>query len=251
MKKLILSAALLLFAGFTAPTASAQQSALDIVNAYNAATGYDQATIDRTKGVEMAMTMDVMGMKMPMALFVRIPESKPQIRVEMDMMGAQMLMVVNGDNGWVSIPGQGVSEIPGEEMKQMTGQFSQFDISSMSNTDVFDFELADTKTVNGVVLQGVKITGKAGSPLEQAFQKAEYIGYYNPNTHLMDMMTMHSRETGETISMELKNYKTFGKGTVKLPSLMIVDTPQGEAIAAITKYNYNQDFPDSLFAKPE
>ncbi len=247
MKKTILASVALFAAGAMALTSCGPKAA-DIVAAFNKATGQDVVKIDSTKAISMECSMEGPGMSMPMSITARI-QPILQMRLQMSAMGMDILAVINGEQGWIVIPGQGVSEIPAEQMKEITGQFT---FSSMNNWDLYDYANADSRELNGVKLQGVKMTPKPGVPAS-ANKLENIVVYFNPDTHLMEMVTAEMTAGTQTATAEIftTDYQKFG-GEILIPSRMSVTVPgeEGSFEIVITDYKYNADVPDSLFEKP-
>lgn len=219
------------------------QDAKTIVDRYNQVTGLDKLSAIAQTSLMMDVVTKVQGMTMPMKVIASLPG---KFRVEMDMGGVKMLMVTNGEKGWMSVPGQGTQPMPQEILEQLK---AQTDVSRNYkwDADTYEFETAGEVKEGGKTLQAVRFTLK--KPVENI---KNLVVYFDTVTGLADYMTMDVEEKGQAMSVRTNvgDYKTFG--TVKIPSVYTVLNNGAEMMKMeIKALEYNYPTEAWMFAKPE
>ena len=147
-----------------------------------------------------------------------------------------MKIISNGVNGWMVIPGQGVVEIPSDQLAAQAQQMNP--LSSMKfDEDKFDITMTSNDEHN--ILTVVEKTGEDRTPK---------MIYFNKNTHLIDQLDVDV--TGLNTVTKVSDYKEFDK--ILLPTKMVTSV-DGKVMAeiAITAFEVGYPAPDLLFVKPE
>lgn len=241
MKKIffLFAAALILFScgNGTKPTAQS------VLQRHYEAAGLDK--IDLTnQSIATSMELTSMGMQMPISAIIQYPD---RMAMEMSAMGQTMKVVVDGDQGWMSVPEQGVVEIPSDQIAQMWKQSDVF--SNMKwDEEVYDATLLDPVEENGVKYDVVKLTVKEG----QTADVGEMTLHFDHETGLLAYTTM----TVKSMGMEIPTKSVMSEYTtvegITYPALIEVEAMgAGASTIKITKFELNYPTTDQMFAKPE
>lgn len=240
MKRLFLLLAVLCVGA--AATVSAQD-AKAIVARYNQVTGLDKITPAMETSVMMDVVTHVQGMTMPMKIVMKQPG---KFRIDMEAAGQKMLMVTDGNKGWMSVPGQGTQPMPKESLEQLQSQ-TNMSQNYKWDSEAYEFELAGEVKEGGKTLLAVRFTPK--KPLENI---ENMVVYFDKATGLTEYMTMVVTQNGQTMAArtDFRDYKKFGD--FKIPSVYKVSMGGSEMMQMeIKELQYNYPVSDAMFAKPE
>ena len=222
--------------------ASAQQQASDVIERYERAVGFDRIDFNKT-AVMTRLKVSAMGMEIPCTSIVA-PQSR--IRVEMTVNGQKVEIIVNGDKGWMSVPGAGVQAIPQEQIEQMTGQYDV--VSSLKwDESNYDFTLLPSEQKAGKQYDVVRAVPKKPSGAEQTDI------YFDHVTGLPALMAITVDAGGQKVTVEtsVSDYKT-AEGGIKYPS-SIKATMNGNPVSSIQIEALEINYPvtDQMFAEPK
>lgn len=230
--------------GLAAVPASAQDDgAQAVIDRYEQVTGLDKLDPAEMTSVMMEVAVDVQGMSMPMKMVLKEPR---KINVDMEMAGQKMKMVVDGENGWISVPGQGVMPMPDEALKQLREQTNVSQNYRWNKKD-YTYKTAGEVKEDGHTYSGVQMTPKQPQP-----QVSNMIVYFDKATGLAAYVTMDIDQGGQVMParMNFGDYKTFGK--LKLPSRYKMLVGGTELMTMeIKALEYDYPTTDAMFAKPE
>ncbi|MEG2479715.1 MAG: hypothetical protein RSA50_05540, partial [Mucinivorans sp.] len=98
------------------------QTPTQIIARYDQVTGLGDIGNTKYNNLMFDVTVESQGMKIPMKI---ISSTNDRMRIEMQQMGMQMLVIINGNKGWISAAGQ-VQPLPAEALKQQTSQGNVF-----------------------------------------------------------------------------------------------------------------------------
>ena len=225
------------------PSAVFGQTAEEIINRYNRLSGLD--TYEDMTGHSLYMDMDMLamgGVDMNMKGIILYPL---KMRFDVSAMGQDMLMVLNGDKGWMVADGNKMA-LPSEQIKQMTAQFDVF--SNMKyDRERFEFTLLDPVTENGKKYDVVKALEKTKTEPDDA-----YTLYFDNKTGFLSRATIKVSSQVAPMDVEISfgDVKDF-KG-IKIPENMVIKS--NNIIAAEIKINNLEiDYPTEewMFAEPE
>lgn len=200
---------------------------------------FDKATkigsIDKSKSENMSikMTIEAQGMNMPITM---IKSGSDKMRMEMSAQGQNIVMVMNGDEGYMTVPGQGTQNIPTAAIKQ---QSKQGDILAL-----FSFDKAENVYTYKGEEDGFYVIEEAKTKKPD---KVTSTFYFNKTSGLLEKMK--SRQEGVNSVFVMSDYKDFGGAMI--PSVMNVEA-QGQKVK-MTIESLEFDFPvmPFMFAKPE
>lgn len=234
MKKTLLTLALVIV---TVITVSAQ-NAEAIVKRYLKATNIESLTTTKDMSFMMDMTMNVdnagQKMVMPVKMISKAPD---KMNMSMKMAGQDMLIVVNGSQGWLKMGGM-VQALPAEQMKQFTEQTNVMDNFKF---DLNKFKAEYVGEKNGI--QTVKLTDKTGT----AKVKEQVLGF-DTKTGLLSSIDANTQ--GMDVTTKMKDYKKFGD--VLMPTNMEV-LVGGKVVSTIVINKFEVDFPtqEFMFVEPK
>lgn len=239
MKKLLTCAVLL--AAIACMPAYGQDAAT-VLGRFYKLTGTDQTDLSK-KNVKMDMKVKSMGMDMPVSIIVGVPD---RMRIEMTAMGQKMVIVLNGDQGWMTVPGAGVQTLPQEQLAQMRKQNDVLSFMRWDNA-YKDFRLLDPVTENGVTYDVVE-----GQPIAQGEMSGPITIRFNRATGLVDSFVVKVTMNGQPVEVEtrLADYKKAG--TLLYPS-KIDASMGGNPVSSSVIESLVLDYPvlDAMFAEPQ
>jgi len=233
MRKLIISFVL---AGF-AITLGAQDLDKILSDHYKASA---QDKISQIKTVTMTGKVVAMGMESALTMYQARPS---KFRMEMAIMGSDMITVFNGSKGWLYAPGMGIAQPQEMGAEELKNAVSQANIDS----PLWDHEAKG----NQLVLAGmsddgsaykVKLTTAEGTEMFICISKENYL-----LTKILTNQVVNGMES--QIEMEFKDYKNV-KG---IPTAHYMGTKMGgQVISTFTfeSIEYNKDLDPALFEKP-
>lgn len=236
MKKLLCFQFLLFFAlaGFVSA-----QSVDDIIAANQKARG---AAKHSTTYIEA--TMSQMGQEMPVKLW--LAGNGDKIRLEQSQNGQQITIVSNGNNCWLSYPGQ-IQEVPKEQVQMLTQMFDFFVAGPLANykEDSLTVKSDGTDMVNGATCNIIK-AGKGESMLSI---------YIDAKTNLdvkyeaAAPQTEDSEEDADQTFI-VSDWKMFNN--VNCPTKIEIKSGDETALTiTATKIEFDKKFEDKIFSKPE
>ena len=220
---------------------AAAQDAQSVMDRYEKSSGFDKVDLQKSN-VMTKMKVSAMGMEIPCTVII----APDRMRTEMKINGQNVLMIVAGDKGWMSMPGMGVQAIPQEQLAQMSGQY---DVLSNLKWDRSGFEMTLLEPVreNGKEYQVVRAVPKKGDSSEQQQDL-----YFDPATGLIAFVQAQADVNGQkaTVRTGFTGYKT--SGGVQYPS-EIKTSMNGNVVSAVTIDSLVIDYPvtDEMFAEPK
>jgi len=193
-----------------------------------------KAVFENMKSSYMLMSMQVMGMEMKMKMYFQ----EPKVRIEQEGMGQNMVVVFDGEKGWMKNQGM-VEEIPQEQIEEMKSQSSANAASlwHIRKQEGINIEKVGKTKVDGVSAYNLKITDKEG--------KVSNV-YLDASTYHMVKMKMSS-EAGE-MEMFFSELKTFNGYT--MPTKYTVNVQGMKVESNIVEFEMNPKLDNSLFDKP-
>lgn len=235
MKKLLLSAALILFgviATFAQDAETAMKRYLEVTN-INALSGTQQSMM-------FDMTTKVVQGGADMSIETKIIQANPgnKMRVEMEMMGQKILIVLNDKQGWMQTAGH-VQPLPEAQLAQLSGQN---DILSNLKWDKekYTFEYIGIK--DGI--ESIKITPKETKP----GVNNQIIVDFDHKTGLIKSLNTKIQDTdAKTV---LSDYKLFGE--VRIPSVMTTFV-EGKEVTKVIINSFELNYPTAeyMFVEPK
>jgi hypothetical protein len=188
-------------------------------------------------------TTSVMGTDLTSKIWVVNGQS---MRMEMEVMGSTITMVVTKDTGWMINPMMGNSDpqpLPAGQLKQSMSQMNlqgQF-VNYVANG--FTATLLPPDTLNGKTNYKVKLS-KTGE---------EYTFFIDQTTYYVNKVSSTVKVDGSDVNgdIALADYKKTPEGYV-FPYTTIINSPQaqGEIRNTLTKVVPNQTIDPKLFTKP-
>lgn len=213
------------------------QDGASIVAKYRAATKLEKA-LASSRSQMINTTIKAQGQEIPTVITLSTPGSK--MRAEMTMMGQKIILVINGDKGWMVMPGMNKQVLPAEQVGKT---FSQNDILESVNIDPakMDLKFIGKEKVGEVEYQVVEANEKA-KPEEKIKL------YFDPATSLLAITK--SKVQGMDVTMYTLDYKNFGE--LLLPSVINVEAG-GNTISTVTINDIDLEYPvaEWMFAEPE
>lgn len=233
-KSLILLFALFLFGS------QAYSESVDEIIAQNIKARGGKAKYENMETYQMKMRMNMMGMNMPMTIYMKDPD---KMRMDVTMMGQNVITVLNGDRAWVSQGGQ-VTELPQDQVSKVKEQMDQQ--SNFLENQFIDYKdkgikivLEGTEEVDDKNCFVLKVTDKEGETSTL---------YIDTETYLEHKIITTQQNMGQEMEMEIfiKNNKWVNGILVPHKMEMYSDgEPAGEFI--IEDVIINEPIDNSLF----
>lgn len=243
MKRLFKWAAILCLGVAVVPVSAQDDGAKAVIDRYERVTGLDKLTPAEMSSLMMEVVTDMQGMQIPMKMILKEPG---KLNVDMEMAGQKMKMVVDGEQGWISVPGQGVMPMPAEPLAQLKEQ-TNISQNYRWNQKDYTYQMAGEVEEGGHTYVGVRMTPKKPQP-----QISHMIVYFDKATGLAAYFTIDVNQGGQSVParMDFMDYKTFGK--LKLPSrykMLVSGNEMMNMEIKVLEYDYPTT--DAMFAKPE
>lgn len=215
------------------------QTPTQIIARYDQVTGLGDIGNTKYNNLMFDVTVESQGMKIPMKI---ISSTNDRMRIEMQQMGMQMLVIINGNKGWISAAGQ-VQPLPAEALKQQTSQGNVFSSMRWSH-DKFDMEYLGEQKVGEQTIDNIKMTDK------------------DPNAKLKEVTVGFDKATGFAVScigkadgvdveITFADYKPMAN-VFMIPTI-INNKMGGKNIAKMVIENLTTDCQvnDEMFAEPK
>ena len=208
----------------TTPTPS------EVIAKYNKVTNL--INIDPSEAMKMDMAINANGQNIKIQAIIL----GTKINCDMTVMGQKMKLVSDGTKGWMTVPGQGVVELPTEQVVAQAKQMNP--LAGLNfNDENYDMTL---KTDNTHYI--IEAINKKGS------DKNPQTIYINKVTNYIDKI--HLTVEGLNTITELADYKKFDN--VKMPSKITTYIDSKKMVEInITELETNYPAPLFLFNKPE
>lgn len=203
--------------------------------------------MNAVKSISFEANMTLMGMNMPMKLYMVKPN---QIAVIVTAMNKQQQVVINGNEGWTYADGK-MMLLDSNQLKSMKEQMSS------------QYAFADN-ILNDYAKRGIKIemapkdssskSGKDEYYKLKATTKENVVMflYINKQTFLLDKITMDMAIMNQSASVEIlmKDYKTVsGLNLPHTVEMAMNGAPMGTI--KLTKVDINGNIDASIFTKPQ
>jgi|GEM_PF-1590952 len=225
------------------PARVAAQDAEAVMDRYLKVSGFDKLTDNLAdQSVMIEMNVKAGGIGMPIKGYIKYPD---KMRIEMSMMGENVLMVLNGKKGWMVMAGT-KQPLPAATVDQMA---KQNDVMSNMKWDSskFEMELLDQVTEDGKKLDVVKAI-----PKEKNLPVIEQVIYFNNADGMIVYVDAKIEAEGQSMDTRVVygDYKTING--VRIPKSLV--TIIGGVTAAeidINTMEFNYPTADWMFAEPE
>lgn len=238
-----------LMVAFAAPVQAQDEKADEIVLKYLEARG-GVAKIQETQSLKQIgeVNMPAMGMVMPIVIYQERP-AKLRSEVEVNANGMEMEVIngFDGTVGWMINPmaGGGVQEVPEEQLSSLESQ-ADMDGPLVNYADKGNLlEYVGEEDVNGVNAHKIKMT--------QADSSETFL-FFDPETNLQVKSTSEGTNPMSGAEAEVEQfYSDYREVEGVLRPFKIEVKIDGQVFQTITMATVvaNEDFDDTLFAKPE
>lgn len=187
-------------------------------------------------------TNSIMGNDLPAKVWI---VNNTGFRMEMDMMGSQMVQVANKEKGWMINPMSGSTDpqpMPDEAMKAVARRLMLAGPLYNYQANGYTATLVDKEAVNGKDTYKVKLS-KTGEP------DATY--YIDATTYYVDKSSSQNYINGNMVQQDIvyTGYNKTPEGYV-FPTGYTMELPQGQLVTTITKVVINQPIDTAKFQKP-
>jgi hypothetical protein len=230
MKKLIF-----IMAGLIMMSVISAQSIDEIVKKYAAANKLDQ--VANLKTIKITANMSMMGMEMPMVLFMKNPN---KIKSVTTFNGQEMVQVFDGEKGYVVSPMTGSTdpvEMTPDQVKQ-TLRLSMFQNYMANYLKNGQLALAGEEKVNDKPAYKIKATIEGGTVIDMFIDKDSYYLVKTSST---------TSQNGMTITMD--SYPTDYTETngIMIPMKTSTSAQGMDIVTNFTKVEVDVPMEDSLF----
>ncbi len=205
-----------------------------IQRAVNAMGG--QAAFDNISSMSLTISgtmMETMEMSMKMQIV------KPgKIRMDMDMMGMEIVQATDGTDYWMSSGGQ-VMDMPEMQKQAFSMNKDMMTGGGLTNLEAMGIttEYIGKETVNGVEADVLNFNYQNDSSGKWYFSTADGLPF------------MAKIDTGQgEMEMLITEYKTFG--AIKMATQFQMETPQGAMVMKVDDVQINQPIDASVFTRP-
>ena len=221
----------------------AAQSAQETVAAYYRAAGLG-GFADSVSGCYYFQRFDSQGDAVAESeVYIHYPG---RYRIEVRQHGQEMIMVFNGDEGWVKAPGEETRELKAEGVKVFKTLYDLFDILMLRDTNLVLKAAGDVKE-EGRVFRKVEVEDKTpGSTAPTTYF------FFDSETGLLDHTTSQVKVDRKKIKMMMtfRNYERMGDFTLPTEIATSMDGQQEMVIRTLGVSRRSPEEVDGLFSKP-
>lgn len=234
MKNQILAFVCLLFVAFSASAQTAQEILDKAIEAKGG------AKLNDLKSVRMEGTLNAMGMDIPTKTFVI---NKRGFRTEIEVMGQNIIMAIDGAKGWTINPLQGgdaAADLPEDQVKAMSSQMDLTGLADFKSGGAV--ELLGKEKLDGNDVFKLKMTSKDGATM---------VNFIDATTYNIVKTSLSAEVQGQKMDVETKfsNYKNIDG--VSFPFTIEANNPQAGAITyTFAKIEVNPTIDEKIFVKP-
>jgi hypothetical protein len=194
------------------------------------------------QSVYQEITISVMGNDLTGKIWI---VNEKALRMEMAVMGSNIIIVTTKDSGWTVNPMSGSTDpqpLPAEQMKQYTQQMNLQGLLANYADHGYTATLIGSEKVDGKDNFKVKLS-KSG--------EGDQVYYIDASTYLISKVSVTANVNGSDITSDIAfaDYKKTPEGYT-FPFTTTITTPQAEIKSIITKIVPNQAIDDSLFKRP-
>lgn len=211
--------------------------------------GRENLTRQRASTTKIKGTLFQMDMKLDysMDVWTQLPDKLKYV-VDLEVMGmkAQSKSVINGDKGWVTLPGDDASrELDSERMAEAKEDMYHRLLQTLVPLTSNDFRLSPLgeSNINGRTAVGVRVSSKARRDVSLFFDKETFI-LLKTEARVKDLM-------GQEVLQETfyRDYKD--SAGVRFPSKTVIKR-DGKVYIEMeaTEFKFHQRLDESTFAKP-
>jgi hypothetical protein len=210
------------------------QSLNEIVKDFSVANKLDKITSLKT--IKLTGKMSMMGMEMPMVIYMKNPD---KIKSVASINGQEMIQVYDGEKGYVINPMTGSSapvEMSKEEAKQLL------------RSNVFQNYLDDYLKNNQLTLEGVEsINGKPAYKIKAAIEGGNIVIFIDKETNLIVKTVGEVNQGGMAMTLESIPSEYKETDGVLLPMTTITSAAGMEFIYKYSDVKVNEPMDDSIF----
>lgn len=213
-------------------SATFAQTAEEVIAKFEEKTNIKNIDPKKRENISTQITMSSMGMDIPVLL---IKSGEGKIRLEMTAAGQNVIMVLNGDDSFMVIPGQGVQDVPASTIKsqgKMGDMLSKFTF----NRPESQFKLGAEEN-GSIVIEEYKAKN---------LKKPIATYYFNKATGLLEKSV--ERNEGVNTTIVISEYKQFGD--VYMPSSFETKAAGQTAVIKINALELDCPILPYMFARP-
>jgi outer membrane lipoprotein-sorting protein len=230
MKKLIF-----IMAGLIMMSVISAQSLDEIVKKYTAANKLDN--VANLKTIKITANMSMMGMEMPMVLWMKNPD---KIKSVTTFNGQDMIQVFDGEKGYVVSPMTGSTEpveMTPEQVKQTlrSSMFQNFMANYFKNGQLV---LAGEENVNDKPAYKIKATVEGGTVIDMFIDKSSYLLVKTSTT---------TQANGMTVNMDSYPSDYTETSGVMIPMKTTTSAQGMDILINFTKVEVDTPMDDSIF----
>jgi outer membrane lipoprotein-sorting protein len=230
MKKLIF-----IMAGLIMMSVISAQSLDEIVKKYTAANKLDN--VANLKTIKITANMSMMGMEMPMVLWMKNPD---KIKSVTTFNGQDMIQVFDGEKGYVVSPMTGSTEpveMTPEQVKQTlrSSMFQNFMANYFKNGQL---ALAGEENVNDKPAYKIKATVEGGTVIDMFIDKSSYLLVKTSTT---------TQANGMTVNMDSYPSDYTETSGVMIPMKTTTSAQGMEILINFTKVEVDTPMEDTIF----
>lgn len=225
------------------PLDATAQTADALMDRYLKVSGFEGFSKTQAgQSVLVEMNVSSQGMNIPIKGIIKYPL---QMRFEMSMNGQDMLMVLNGNRGWMVVGGQ-KQPLPGTTIDQMAQQNDLMGNMVWDKTK-FDLQLLEPLTKDGKKYDVLKLTPKVKLP-----NVNEQTVYFDNATGFISYVETTAENAGQTVDVKVVYGDIQTMNGVKMPK-NLTTYMNGMKLAEIDIKNMQFNYPteEQMFAEPQ
>lgn len=189
-------------------------------------------------------SMNMMGQEFPFTVTSGAPN---KMRIDVDIMGQKMTQSFDGETSWHIMPMMGINK-PTEMSEAEAKQVNQSELVP----EFIDYaergytvELVDSREIEGVATQGVRITDGKDKDMTYYFDLENFVPI------MMEVVVKEGQMKGATIETYFSDYQNIGDSDLIVPYFMEIKMPMGTQKMTISNMELNVEVEDKFFSMPE
>lgn len=187
--------------------------------------------------------MAMMGQEFPFTATTGAPD---RMRLDVDVMGQQMVMSYDGETAWQIMPMMGINK----PTKMGEAEAKQVNQSELVPEFIdyaergYKVELVDAREIEGVQTQGIRITD--GKDKDQTY----YFDLENYVPIMVESVAKEGPMKGAVLETYFSDYQELDNGII-MPFYTEVKTPMGSQKMTFTKVETDVELKEDFFSMPE
>lgn len=202
---------------------------------------------DAWKALKNSQSLGKMNMMGQEFAFTATSSSPNKLRIDVDIMGQKMIQSFDGETAWHIMPMMGINkptQMGEAEAKQVNQNELVPEFIDYADRG-YTVELVDSREIEGVQTQGVRITDGKDKDMTYYFDLENFVPI------MMETVVKEGQMKGATIETYFSDYQNVGDTDLIAPFFMEIKMPMGTQKMTIMEMKVNVELENDFFSMPE